>query len=227
MSNSNFNNNLQATIDAVRVALSAARMGTYERAVEVRASDDPAALALSAWNAAVSGALLAPLHICEVVVRNAVADALEAIYGSRWPWSATFEFSLPDPLQSYSPRRDLQSARRSARTTEKVIPELKFVFWQKMFTGRYDIRIWNHHLRRVMPNLDPVLSIPMLRQAIYRDLEQLRLLRNRIAHHEPIFTRTLSDDYKKTLDLVAWRCALTAAWLDANQQATAVLAAKP
>jgi hypothetical protein len=224
---SNSNSNIKATIDAARAALSPARMGTYERAVGSRAGDDPAALALYAWNAEVSGAFLTPLHICEVVMRNAVADALEAIYGSRWPWSATFEFSLPDPPQSYSPRRNLQSARRSAPTTEKVIPELKFGFWQKMFTVRYDTRIWNHHLRRVMPNLNPVLSVPMLRQSIYRDLEKLRLLRNRIAHHEPIFTRTLSDDYRKTLDLVAWRSTLTAAWLDANQQATAVIAAKP
>jgi len=33
------------------------------------------ALALYAWNAEVSAALLAPLHICEVVMRNAAAEA--------------------------------------------------------------------------------------------------------------------------------------------------------
>lgn len=220
-------NNQKTTIDAVRAALSAARMGTFEAAAGVQSDDDPAALLLYAWNAEVSGAFLAPLHVCEVVIRNAVADALEVLYGPRWPWSATFERSLPDPMQGYSPRRDLQSARRAAPTTGKVIPELKFVFWQKMFTGRYDNRIWDQHLRRVMPNLDPVKPVATLRQAIYGDLERVRLLRNRIAHHEPIFARALTDDYQTILALVTYRCTVTAAWLDSNQTATAIILAKP
>lgn len=144
-----------------------------------------------------------------------------------WPWSATFERSLPDPMQGYSPRRDLQSARRLASTTGKVIPELKFVFWQKMFTGRYDNRIWDRHLRCVMPNLDPTQSVAELRHAIYRDLERVRLLRNRIAHHEPIFTRNLEDDYQTILMLVRYRCEITATWLDQNQTAMSTIAAKP
>lgn len=220
-------NNQKTTINAVRAALSAARMGTFEAAAGVQSDDDPAALRLYAWNAKVSGAFLAPLHVCEVVIRNAVSDALEALYGPRWPWSATFERSLPDPMQGYRPRRDLQSARRAAQTTGKVIPELKFVFWQKMFTGRYDTRIWDQHLRRVLPNLDPAKPVATLRQAIYGDLERVRLLRNRIAHHEPIFARALADDYQTILRLVTYRCTVTAAWMDSNQTATAIIAAKP
>lgn len=220
-------NNQKTTIDAVRAALSAPRMRTYEVAAGVQSDDDPAALLLYAWNAEVSGAFLAPLHVCEVVIRNAVSDALEALYGLLWPWSATFERSLPDPMQGYSPRRDLQNARRAAQATGKVIPELKFVFWQKMFTGRYDTRIWDQHLRRVLPNLDPAKPVATLRQAIYGDLERVRPLRNRIAHHEPIFMRALADDYKTIRTLVMYRCTVTAAWLDGNQNATTIIAAKP
>jgi hypothetical protein len=104
---------------------------------------------------------------------------------------------------------------------------LKFVFWQKMFTGRYDTRIWDQHLRRVLPNLDPAKPVATLRQAIYGDLERVRLLRNRIAHHEPIFARALADDYQTVLMLVTYRCTVTAAWMDSNQTATAIIAAKP
>ncbi len=220
-------NSQKTTIDAVKAALSAARMGTFEVAAGVQADDDPAALLLYAWNAAVSGAFLAPLHLCEVVIRNAVADALEALYGPRWPWSITFERSLPDPTQGYSPRHDLQKARRAAPTTGKVIPELKFVFWQKMFTSRYDTRIWDRHLRRIMLHLDPAKPVADLRMSIYRDLERVRLLRNRIAHHEPIFARALANDYQTILALVTYRCTVTAAWMDNNQTATAIIAAKP
>lgn len=213
-------------IDAVRAALSPARMATYEMASGVKGDDDLSALVLYAWNAEVSGALLAPLHVCEVVMRNTVADVLESVYGPRWPWSATFERSLPDPLQGYSPRKDLQSARRAAPTTGKVIPELKFVFWQKMFTSRYDDRLWALHLTRVLPNMDKTLPVTTLRQMIYSDLEQLRKLRNRIAHHEPIFSRNLADDYQKIFDLVEYRCVITATWLGDNQGVTTVIAGK-
>ena len=219
--------NNRQIIQAVRGSLSSARLGTYEAAAGVTSDDDLAALALYAWNTDVSGALLGPLHLCEVVIRNAVADALNVVYGSKWPWSPTFERSLPDPTLGYSPRRDLQSARRGVATVGKVIPELKFVFWQKMFTARYDTRIWWPHLRRVMSNVDPVQAIPALRQGIYNDLEGVRLLGNRIAHHEPVFRRNLTDDYQKITNLVGYRCQVTLAWLQSNQTATALIAAKP
>ncbi len=188
-----------------------------------------AAVALYDWNAQVSGAFLAPLHICEVVIRNAVSDALTAVYGDRWPWSRVFEESLPDS-GGYNPRRDLRSARmdfntrRDRPTTGKVIPELKFVFWQKMFTSRHDERIWDIHLRRVLPNLDEAKAINKLREEIYTDLEHVRSLRNRIAHHEPIFRRDLSGDLDRIAALTGFRCALTTQWMLTNQRVTSFLA---
>ena len=220
---------MPSTINTVKSMLSAARMGTYERVLDAAGNPISLAMALElyAWNAQVSAAFLTPLHICEVVTRNAVAEVLEIRYGSRWPWSPGFEQSLPVSRRGYCLTADLQNARRGAATTGKVIPELKFVFWQKMFTGRYDNRIWDHHLLRVMPNLDPSQPVATLRMAIYEDLERVRRLRNRIAHHEPIFTRALDVDYQTILALVRFRCAITAAWLDSHQTATATIAAKP
>lgn len=218
---------IKETIKAVRHALSAARMATYEVAAAVTGDEDPAALVLYAWNAQVSAAFLAPLHVCEVVMRNAVSEALETVYGPRWPWSPGFEQSLPAPGIGYSPRRDLQYVRRFQISTGKVIPELKFVFWQKMFTSRYDRRVWNVHLRQVLPNLDPARPVAQLRQSIYDDLEEIRKLRNRIAHHEPIFTRNLSSDLQGIVSLLELRCKVTAAWMMANQQASSIIAKRP
>ena len=62
---------------------------------------------------------------------------------------------------------------------------------------------------------------------IFSDLDQIRKLRNRIAHHEPIFTRNLDDDFKKIADLVKFRCPVTARWLVEKQRATVIIAAKP
>ncbi|PLR31095.1 hypothetical protein CYR23_16510 [Chimaeribacter arupi] len=201
-------------------------MSTYEKVFD-RCQGSSLPLELYAWNALTSAAFLAPLHLCEVVIRNAVADALEAQYGDRWPWSPGFERSLPDPVMGYSQRKDLFSARRNQQTTGKVIPELKFIFWQKLFTRRNDERLWNRYLRVVFPNSDSALAVSQQRQVIYDDLERVRKLRNRIAHHEPIFSRELLADYKVIKQLIHLRCHVTAEWMDKHQQVLSLLNDSP
>jgi hypothetical protein len=183
---------------------------------------------LYAWNAQVSGALLTPLHICEVVIRNAVSDALTSVYGDRWAWQQSFERSLKNK-GTYSPRQDLLKTRDNIKiqTTGKLIPEMKFVFWQKMFIRSHDDRLWNPHLIQIFPNLDSTKPIEQLRMDIYNELEEIRKLRNRIAHHEPIFTRDLENDFQKIINLVRFRCSSTADWLLVNQQALALIQSKP
>jgi len=218
----------KAVLNAAKASLSPARIGTYETATGTLGDEDPRALALYAWNAAVSAALLAPLHICEVVIRNAAADALQAVYGPRWPWEVTFVLSLPNPSgNQYSSRRDLKSVAAKQPSTGKVIPELKFVFWQEMFTHRHDVRLWDPHLRQVFPCHNPADTVVGLRKAIYRDLEAIRKLRNRIAHHEPIFNRNLKEDFERIAKLVEQRSTLIASWMVANQDASRLISQPP
>lgn len=214
---------ISKSLATIRQSLSLPRMGTFETAAGVTSTDDPRALALYAWNARVSAALLAPLHICEVVIRNAASEAVEQVYGPRWPWQIGFEQSLPSPRTGYNPQRDLQNVRSRVLTTGKVIPELKFVFWQRLFTSRHDHRLWDHYLRQVLPNLTPTKTVAQLRQEIYDDLEQIRILRNRVAHHEPVFARNLQDDLQEIVALIEYRAKETANWMMANQQASAIL----
>ena len=62
---------------------------------------------------------------------------------------------------------------------------------------------------------------------MYERLEEIRKLRNRIAHHEPIFTRNLTGDLQKIVDLVELRCKVTASWSLSNRQATELIARRP
>jgi hypothetical protein len=124
--------NTKAVLAAIKDGLSPARVGTYEPEVHIKGGADTRAIALYTWNAQVSAALLAPLHFCEVVVRNAAANALEAVYGLRWPWNPVFILSLPDPQHRniYNPRANLKKVASQQPSTGKVIPELNFVFWR-------------------------------------------------------------------------------------------------
>lgn len=205
-------------IIALKSALSAARINTYEIAAGITGNEDLSGLNLYLWNAQISGEFLTPLHICEVVIRNAVADAIEQQYGNQWPWSKTFQTSLPSPLslKVYNPQKNLCDVSKKQVTVGKVIPELNFMFWQKMFTKRHDVRLWDKYLLNVMPGCDKAQSIKNLRQSIFQDIDTVRQLRNRIAHYEPIFKRDLANDYNTIIRLITYRSQETADWIFLN-----------
>ena len=66
-----------------------------------------------------------------------------------------------------------------------------------------------------------------LRKALYENIQELRWLRNRIAHHEPIFTRNLQEDYDTTLKLIGWRDEATANWIERIQDVTSFIQNQP
>lgn len=192
--------------------LSAPRFATY---LQARAGDRADALALYRWNLEVSAAFLVPLHVLEVTLRNAIVDAIEGVHGGTWPWSAGFIRSLPNPpAPNYSPTRDLQVLSRQHQTSGKIIADLKFVFWERMLTSRHQGRIWDRAFYIVFPNsLQTLGGSSQARSELREDIEEIRKLRNRIAHHEPIFMRPIYDDLDAIYRAVSWRSATAADWL--------------
>ncbi|MEM9156674.1 MAG: hypothetical protein AAGB13_16855 [Cyanobacteria bacterium P01_F01_bin.33] len=174
-----------------------------------------------------SSAFIIPLHILEVSTRNAVVEALEAIHTQSWPWNQGFVISLPNPNSGYSPRKDLQKVTKKQPTAGKVVAEMKFIFWEKMFTARHDGRIWETNIHSVFPNAPSTMSAAQVRQHIHDKVRSIRLLRNRIAHHEPIFSRQLEVDYQAIQDLVDWRNSETGAWMQNIQRVNQLLQSRP
>ncbi|WP_347253832.1 hypothetical protein [Leminorella grimontii] len=203
----------------IRLVLSHARLSTYDTAV---LPTGKSALELYIWNGHVSAALFIPLQICEVIIRNSVSDALEIIYGHSWPWNKTFETSLPNARM-----QELLKARENKTALGQVIPELSFFFWQSMFTNRHFGRIWSQHIDRLFPNMEPGMAKQAKRIHIHNELEHIRTLRNRIAHHEPIFKRDLERDYQRIVDLVELRNSASAQWLAQNNFFGTIYRLKP
>jgi hypothetical protein len=187
-----------------------------------------AALTLYHWNAQVAASFLFPLHIFEICVRNAVANAAETAYNPRWPWAPAFHLSLPDPpYPNFSPRREIRRSSTQHNTTGTVIADTKFAFWVSMFTSRHHGRLWQPHLAREFPHIAAGTPAHAVRKRIYEVADQVRGLRNRIAHHEPIFARDLVTDYTAMLEIVGLRCVATAAWMNRSQTVFNLLTLKP
>lgn len=210
---------------AVRAALSEPRFSTYLAAT---GNDEAKAVALYGWNARVAAALMLPAHFAEVCTRNAASEAIERVYGPDWPWDHGFRTSLPNPPQAartYNPRRDLINTASRQPSTGKVIAELKFAFWPSMFTARHDGRLWTPHIRSVFPHASA--SASKLRSTVYTDLDSIRRLRNRVAHHEPLLTADLATALAAMSQLVHLRSAVTGNWVDAMEEAGALIALRP
>ncbi|WP_232512202.1 hypothetical protein [Novosphingobium sp. PP1Y] len=137
--------------------ISAPRFATY---LQAKGNDREKALELYEWNLDISSALTVPLQVCEVAVRNGIAEAIEAVHGANWPWNNGFIRSLPRPKSRfrYNPADDLQTCARKLPTTGKIIAELKFAFWENIFTAGQDSRLWNAHFRTVFPGAPAALA---------------------------------------------------------------------
>lgn len=206
--------------------ISAPRFATYLQATH---NDRERALALYEWNLELSAAFIVPLQVCEVAVRNGVAEGITYVHGPTWPWSNGFLRSLPRPKRRdhYNPERDLRQVAQRHPTTGKIIADLKFAFWEQLFTAGQDARIWNAHLRSCFPGVPPTESIAQVRARAHADLQKIRELRNRIAHHEPIFSRSIQDDYRRIHDMISWRSSVAATWMDHKQRVTALIQQRP
>ncbi len=204
--------------------ISTPRFATY---LQATGGDAKAALSLYLWNLEISAAFLVPLQLCEVAIRNGVVEALERVHGPDWPWSGGFHQSLPKPISAaqYNPASNLKAVATKHRTSGKVVADLNFAFWEKLFTAGQDDRLWRPHMRAVFPNL-LIEPIQNARAEAFRSLQMVRRLRNRIAHHEPIFYRPLDADYERLMVMIGWRSAVAAQWMRRQQNVTRLLASR-
>ncbi len=208
--------------------ISAPRFATYLQAKGGHVAD---ALELYAWNAEVSAAFMVPLHLAEVAIRNAAAEAIQAVHGANWPWVNGFIRGLPRAHgRSYDAGTNLQAVAQVQPTVGKVVSELNFVFWEKVFTTSQDFKIWDQQLWAVLPGCPGIaggMTVAQARAQVHADLHHVRKLRNRIAHHEPIFVRRLADDLAVVRRLIAWRRPEAANWMDKVERVSGLLAIQP
>ncbi|KII26557.1 hypothetical protein M707_27095 [Arthrobacter sp. AK-YN10] len=206
----------------IRRAITPARLTAFDRAAQSRGASHDDAINLYEWNAELASALLLPLHLFEVVLRNAIHEALTRTYRERWPWDNRSLYSVPQKHGRYEPRRDVQQAASRNPTTGKVIPELKFVFWEQMLSSRYDTAIWNPLLTTVFPNVPESEGTSAAVRGLARDVGVVRGIRNRVAHHEPIFSQNIDRVMDAIQRISAYRSHDVGNWVKASHRVTEV-----
>ena len=204
----------------VRKGLSIERLTSYVRAA---GGDEDLSAALYAWNIRASGALFEVLSGMEIILRNSVHQRFTEKYAARGIW---FDAISLDTKAAEVLRVARERSRNNSRVSEqpgKVVAELSFGFWRYLFSRRYQATVW--------PILQPIFrnqdGTRPPRVAVDRIVEAIHTLRNRIAHHEPIFRRNLLRDHQDILQLVGWLNPSAANWLSELSRVSRVLADKP
>lgn len=178
-------------------------------------------LARYSYNIALCEALYPLFHILEVTLRNAICRAVSTRVsgtGTVDPTTHRIDSWLDrdaanTPILHHGQRVLVDDAKaeivKSSRSLSegRLIAELKFGFWTALFSHHYgDI---SPSQPRLWPSLFSV-ALPYLDQSRYRRsdvddrLRRIRLLRNRVFHHEPVWRRNIRLDQKDILEVLGW-----------------------
>ncbi len=211
-----------SNISALEKALSAERLSTYQAAT----ATPEAALRLYAWNTAASAALYGPLQALEVTVRNAFHQALAPIYGMDWYDNPRAGLTPVACVRVAEAKQKLRAGGKPV-APPRIIAELSFGFWERLLARgprgnqNYETTLWRPALYRAFP------YARRPRSEVHKPFPSLRDLRNRIAHHEPIFARQLADDYQIILEVIGWMSPEIHDWVIHQSQVPAILATRP
>ena len=185
--------------------------------------DREEAVRLHVWNTAVSAAFYGPLQVLEVALRNAMNRRLGGRYGAAWYDNdcAGLNNGALDWIRSA--KAELQQDGHG-NDPHQVVAALSFGFWVSLLgrggpgpttRGRSGAR------RCATPS--PHRRNRLIRRQAHRPLNALRTLRNRIAHHEPIFLRNLAEDHERILEVAGWISPVTRAWIEHHSRVPVAL----
>ena len=207
--------------------LSPERLGTYARAAP--GEDREQAVRLYIWNVALSAAFYGVLQGLEVTLRNAMHNRLSASYGPAWYENPRTGLDDGGVRRVVRLKMHLEQSGRQYVTAAQMVAGLSFGFWVSLLgnggriaelnrRANYEMTLWRPALRSAFPHVRS-----LNRKQAHAALDGLRILRNRIAHHEPIFNRDHMDDYRLALEVTGWISPATREWLDRHNRVRAIL----
>jgi len=184
-------------LEAIKLGLSEARLNGYKR---YSGDSDFDCLLRYLWNSKLSESFYVPLQNLEVVLRNRIHDSLTDHYKTKL-W-----FDRPHLLGGYQPKQ-LGQARKKLKkvdrnNADKIVAELNFGFWSALANKRYSATLVPVMLRDCFKQVTPIYRKRFYLASV---LDNLRLFRNRVFHHEPIwYYKDLPDKHRNTMQLIFW-----------------------
>ena len=203
--------------------LTAHRLQSY---LNVTYGDLDQALELYKWNSEISTEIFRVLADVEVFLRNAIDRELQKFnvtLGNNTSWLDDLNQFIP-PIR----RLDIERAKYFVVADGKdldhsnIVSQLNFGFWRSFLVRWNKDNLWPNALRFAFP-----YSPSRQPEYIFTRVRHLHVLRNRIAHHEPIHRRDLMGDYRICVDVLNAISPVVGEWSIKNSRVLQLLAEKP
>lgn len=199
----------------------------FHRYVEACDGHHTTALQLYEWNVVLGQALMRDIAHFEIALRNAYDATMCDVWPGPSHWLLDPESPAVTPIWrvrkgtngfkrgtdvNFKNRKSVDDAIRKCgnanATPGKVIAELSFGFWSHLTTASHEKSLWVPYLHQAYP-------AGTNRANVDRIIDNLNRVRNRIAHHEPLFNARPELSPSRTrqgildiLDLIAPRVGL-------------------
>lgn len=176
--------------------ISPERLAAY---VDYARGDKWVAIRLYERNTEISEALYGIIQALEITLRNAIHNLLsEQLGGPEWYEKISLTESECANIEAV--KKNIHN-RPAPLTSGRVLAELTFTFWGRLFSDSYDKTLWVPHLRKIFP-----LKLQNSRRFVHGRLVALKTLRNRIAHHERLICgrQKVQQDYEDILETIGW-----------------------
>jgi hypothetical protein len=157
-------------------------------------------------NLRVSEAWYIPLHTLEVLLRNQTHNYMAQKIRGDWLTDSNL-ITLPEHQQHI---QDIMRRFDCENDNTKLMNELNFSFWTGLYGRHYDHlwRTWG--LRKIFQHKSAIQ-----RASLAHKLKEIRHLRNKIAHYEPILHLPLTKIYIDTIEICGWLEPSCLPWLNA------------
>jgi hypothetical protein len=195
-------------IKAFEAAISTER---FRRYLDWADTDGERAVALYTLNGQLSETLYISLHMLEVVLRDRIHAVAEAMtIGNRaLSWYDRPEFQLGDrQLEQLKKAKADLAAERKSLSAGNLVATLTFGYWTA-FLGKPYENLWQQGLHRIARKES---GGNLRRKDFSTPLMRLRMLRNRIAHHEPILHWDLPKHHASMIELISWLSPVCREW---------------
>jgi hypothetical protein len=141
----------------------------------------------------------------EIALRNRINDFLIYKYGSRWPFNQRLTRNLKSADRTRLDEAiNRQAQQRGVRwpSTDSIVADLSAGFWVSLLTKSYDVPFsWRYNITRVFPNCGQPN-----RESLWQACDRLLKIRNRVAHHEPIFHFVMPDMCNDLETIIGYLC---------------------
>lgn len=201
--------------------------GRIKRYLTAAGGDTVSALKIYHWNTELSQAMYLAVQIWEITLRNRLNTILQRRYGEDWPYDETVavrQFTDADTEKLRSAiARQKKNRRMRFPPTGSIVADLSAGFWVSLLSDSYEVPLgWNVYIGRVFA-YDAALDRATAHRLCVRILD----VRNRIAHHEPIYHLPLTDLREEAARLINGMCRGSSLYLAGKCELADALANRP